>query len=55
MYQVLEFAHFYVWLPFNPLTEDYIEVFHTTVVRDIPSIQCKMSLRGLKSVRISMS
>jgi hypothetical protein len=40
-----------VQCPHNPLTEDYIEIFYMIHEGDIPSIQCKMSLRGPKSMR----
>jgi hypothetical protein len=35
----------------NPLVEDYTEVFYMIDEGDIPSVQCKMSLRGPKSMR----
>jgi hypothetical protein len=34
-----------------PFIEEYTEIFHTTDEEDIPSIQCKMSLKGLKYMR----
>jgi hypothetical protein len=37
--------------PCNPLIEDYTEIFYVIDEGDIPSIQCKMSLRGPKSIR----
>jgi hypothetical protein len=42
----LVFNHFYVQSACNPLIEDYTEIFYMIVKGDIPSIQCKMSLRG---------
>jgi hypothetical protein len=35
----------------NPLIEDYSQIFYIIEKGDIPSIQCKMSLSGLKSLR----
>jgi hypothetical protein len=35
----------------SPLIEDYTEIFLVIHERDIPSTQCKMSLRGPKSMR----
>jgi hypothetical protein len=37
--------------PCNPLIEDYAEIFYMTDKGDIPYIQCKMSLKGPKSMR----
>jgi hypothetical protein len=37
--------------PCNPLNEDYTEIFYMIDEGDIPSSQCKMSLRGPKSMR----
>jgi hypothetical protein len=37
--------------PCIPLIEDYTEIFYMTEKENIPSIQCKMSLRGPKSMR----
>jgi hypothetical protein len=37
--------------PWNPLTEDYTEIYYMIDEGDIPSIQCKMSLRGPKSMK----
>jgi hypothetical protein len=37
--------------PCNPLIEDYTEIFHMIDKEDIPSFQCKMSLRRPKSVK----
>jgi hypothetical protein len=34
-----------------PLIEEYTEIFHMIDKGDIPSIQCKMSLRRPKSMR----
>jgi hypothetical protein len=48
---VLDFNHFYVQSSYNPLVKNYTEIFHMTDEGDIPSIQCKMSLRGPKSMR----
>jgi hypothetical protein len=42
----LGFNPFHVQSPCNPLIEDYTEIFHSTEQADIPSMQCKMSLRG---------
>jgi hypothetical protein len=36
--------------PYNPLIEDYTHIFYVVQEGDIPSIQCKMSLRGPKSM-----
>jgi hypothetical protein len=47
----LGFNHFYVLSPCNPLIEDYTEIFYMTDEGDVPSIQCKMSLRGPKCMR----
>jgi hypothetical protein len=38
--------------PSNPLIEDYTEIFYVIDKGDIPSIQCKMGLRGLQAVVI---
>jgi hypothetical protein len=40
------FNHFYVQPPYNPLIEDYTQIFYVIDIEDIPSIQCKMSSRG---------
>jgi hypothetical protein len=45
------FSHFYVHFPCNPLIEDYTQIFYMIDKGDIPSIQCKMNLKGLKSIR----
>jgi hypothetical protein len=37
--------------PCNPLIEDYTEIFYMIDEGDIPSIHCKMVLRGPKSMR----
>jgi hypothetical protein len=37
--------------PCNPFIEDYAEIFYMIDKGDIPSIQCKVSLRGPKSMR----
>jgi hypothetical protein len=37
--------------PYNPLIEDYTEIFCMIDEGDIPSIQCTTSLRGPKSRR----
>jgi hypothetical protein len=37
--------------PSNPLVEDYTEIFSMIDEGDIPSIQCKMSLKGRRSMR----
>jgi hypothetical protein len=37
--------------PFNPLIEDYTEIFYMTDEGDVPSVQYKMSLRGPKPMR----
>jgi hypothetical protein len=37
--------------PCNPLIEDYTQIFYLIDEGDIPSIQCKMHLRGPKSMR----
>jgi hypothetical protein len=47
----LGFNHFYMQSPYNPLIQDYTEIFYMTDKEDIPSIQCKMGLRGLKSMK----
>jgi hypothetical protein len=47
----LGFNDLYVQSPCDPLIEDYTEIFYIIDKGDIPSIQCKMSLRGPKSVR----
>jgi hypothetical protein len=36
--------------PCNPFIEDYTQIFYMTYEGDIPSIQCKMSFRGPKSM-----
>jgi hypothetical protein len=41
----------YLQPPYNPLIEDYTRIFYMTDTEDIPSTQCKMSLRGPKSMR----
>jgi hypothetical protein len=35
----------------NPLIEDYTEIFYMAGEGDVPSVQCKMSLRRPKSMR----
>jgi hypothetical protein len=40
-----------VQAPCNPLVEYYTEMFCIIDKGDLPSIQCKMSLRGPKSMR----
>jgi hypothetical protein len=47
----LGFNHFYVQSPCNPLIEDYTKIFYMIDKGDIVSIQCKMILRGPKSMR----
>jgi hypothetical protein len=47
----LGFSNFYLQPPRKPLIENYTEIFHITDEGDIPSLQCKVSLRGPKSVR----
>jgi hypothetical protein len=47
----LLFNHFHVQSPCSPLIEDYIDIFYVIDEGDIPSIQCKMSLGGPKSMR----
>jgi hypothetical protein len=47
----LGFNHFCVQSPCNPLSEDYAKIFNMIDEGDIPSVECKMSLRGPKSVR----
>jgi hypothetical protein len=37
--------------PCNPLIEDYTQIMYMINEGDIPSIQCKMRLRGPKSMR----
>jgi predicted Zn-dependent protease with MMP-like domain len=37
--------------PCNALTRDYTQIFYVIDEGDMPSIQCKMSLRGPKPVR----
>jgi hypothetical protein len=37
--------------PCNPLIEDYTEILYMIDKGDIPPIQCKMSLRGPRSMR----
>jgi hypothetical protein len=44
----LDYSHFSVQFP---LIEDYTQIFYMFDKGDIPSIQCKMSLRGPRSVR----
>jgi hypothetical protein len=46
----LGFSHFYVESACNPLIEDYSGIFYMITEGGIPSIQCKMSLKGPKSV-----
>jgi hypothetical protein len=41
-----------VQYPCNPLIEDYTEIFYVIDEGDIPSIQCKMSLRGPKFMTV---
>jgi hypothetical protein len=45
------FNNFYAWSPCTRLTENYTELFYMIDEGDIPSVQCKMSLRGPKSIR----
>jgi hypothetical protein len=45
------FGHFYVQPPCNLLKTDYTEIFFMTDKGDIPSIECKISLKGPKSMR----
>jgi hypothetical protein len=47
----LGFNHFYMQSPRNPLTKDYTKIFYMIDELDIPSLLCKMSLRGPKSMR----
>jgi hypothetical protein len=47
----LGFNHFYTLSACDPLIEDDTEIFYMIDKRDIPTIQCKMSLRGPKSTR----
>jgi hypothetical protein len=47
----LGFNHFYVQSLCKPLIEDYTEIFYNIDEGDVPSLQCKMSLRGPKSIR----
>jgi hypothetical protein len=49
-FEGLGFNHFYVQSSCNPLIQDNTEVFYMIDQADIPSIQCKMSLRVPKSV-----
>jgi hypothetical protein len=42
---------FYVQSLCNPHIEDYTQIFYIIDKGDIPSIQCKMSPRGPKSIR----
>jgi hypothetical protein len=49
--EVLVFNNFYVQFPWNLLIEDYAEIFYMIDEGDISSIQCKMSIRGSKSMR----
>jgi hypothetical protein len=44
------FSHFYVKSPCN-LIEDYTQIFYMIDKGDILSVECKMSLRGPKSMR----
>jgi hypothetical protein len=37
--------------PFNPVVEDYTDIFYMIGEGDIPSVQCKISLWGPKSMR----
>jgi hypothetical protein len=37
--------------PYNPLIEVYTEIFYMIDEGDVPSVQCKMSLSGAKSMR----
>jgi hypothetical protein len=37
--------------PCDPFIEDYTEIFYMIDKGDTPSIHCKMSLRGNKSMR----
>jgi hypothetical protein len=45
----LGFSHFYVQSPCNSFIEEYTEIFYMIDEGDIPSIQCKMTLKGPKS------
>jgi hypothetical protein len=47
----LGFSHFCVQSPCNPLFVDYTYIFYLIDKWDLPSVQCKMSLRGSKSMR----
>jgi hypothetical protein len=47
----LGFDHFYLQFPCNPLIEDYTEVFYMIHEGDVPSVQCKVSLRWSKTTR----
>jgi hypothetical protein len=51
MFEGLGFNHFYVQSPCNHLIEDYTEIFYMIDKGYIQSNQCKMSLRGPKSMR----
>jgi hypothetical protein len=47
----LGFDHFYVQFLCKPLIEDNTEIFYMIDERDVPSVQCKRSLRRPKSMR----
>jgi hypothetical protein len=47
----LGISHSYVQSTCSPLNEDYTQIFYMIDKGDVPSIQCKMNLRGHKPTR----
>jgi hypothetical protein len=47
----LGFDYFYMQSPYNPLIEDYTEIFYMINEGDVPSVQCDMSLRCSKAMK----
>jgi hypothetical protein len=47
----LGFYHFYVQSPCKAPIEDYTEIFYMIDEGNVPSVQCKMRLRGPKCTR----
>jgi hypothetical protein len=47
----LGFDHLCVQSPYNPLAEDYTQVFYMIPEGDVPSVRCEVKLRWSKSMR----